>query len=182
MAIAQSVFELVQTQGIVNLSMAKIAKLANVSVRTIYIYYQDKEDLLGQLYLAVKLKIDAGLAEQLATTADLFEQLAVTIAHFAQAYNRWPNEMIYMRAIQQNPELVSHEVHKQTLAIALPIFQMYERMQASVDFKHLPVETFTAIAAGAMNMMIEQAIVCGRPISEEQIAVLIVATQDAVRA
>ncbi|GFH41068.1 TetR/AcrR family transcriptional regulator [Lactococcus insecticola] len=181
-AITSAVLDIVKSDGIVNLSMGKVAKLANVSPRTIYIYYDDKADLLGQMYLSVKHKIDGGLSEKLAVCPSLEAQLAIAIRHFAYGYNKWPRETIYMNAIQQNPELISPVIHEKVMQIAQPIFEMYEKMQLSPDFKHLPIETFTAIAAGPMNMLIAQAVVLDKKISDQEISDVIKGTQDAVRA
>jgi AcrR family transcriptional regulator len=43
--------EIIATEGLENLSMQKLAKAAGVSPRTIYIKYEDKEDLLIKLFI-----------------------------------------------------------------------------------------------------------------------------------
>lgn len=53
-AIFNSTIELINEVGFANLSMSKIAKRANISTSTIYVYYENKEDLLVKLYLNVK--------------------------------------------------------------------------------------------------------------------------------
>ncbi|MDM5291861.1 TetR/AcrR family transcriptional regulator [Peribacillus simplex] len=53
-AIFNSTIELINEIGFANLSMSKIAKRANISTSTIYVYYENKEDLLVKLYLNVK--------------------------------------------------------------------------------------------------------------------------------
>ena len=42
---------IIQQEGLENLSMQKLAKVANVSPRTIYIKYRDKDDLLIKLFI-----------------------------------------------------------------------------------------------------------------------------------
>ncbi|GAB4028087.1 TetR/AcrR family transcriptional regulator [Spirosoma gilvum] len=43
--------KIIQEEGLENLSMQKLAKAANVSPRTIYIKYENKEDLLIKLFI-----------------------------------------------------------------------------------------------------------------------------------
>jgi AcrR family transcriptional regulator len=53
-AIIQATVKLVNQIGFVASSVSKIAKEANVSPATIYIYYKNKEDLLVSTYISIK--------------------------------------------------------------------------------------------------------------------------------
>ena len=60
-AIIKATIKLVNEIGFVASSVAKIAKEANVSPATLYIYYQNKEDLLVSTYIDIKKKISAAI-------------------------------------------------------------------------------------------------------------------------
>ncbi|RUT78274.1 TetR/AcrR family transcriptional regulator [Ancylomarina longa] len=51
----KATFSLVNDNGFHDAPMSKIAKMANVSPATIYIYFENKQDLINQLYLKVKI-------------------------------------------------------------------------------------------------------------------------------
>ncbi|MEI3796998.1 MULTISPECIES: TetR/AcrR family transcriptional regulator [unclassified Chitinophaga] len=51
--IREKAIEMIVHEGFDGLSMHKLAKAANISVSTIYIYFRNREDLLNQLYTAV---------------------------------------------------------------------------------------------------------------------------------
>lgn len=53
-AIVQATIELVNEIGFAAASVSKIAKKANVSPATLYIYYKNKEDLLVSSYIDIK--------------------------------------------------------------------------------------------------------------------------------
>lgn len=53
-AVLEATLILVNQGGFKSASMAKIAKLANVSPATIYLYFENKQDLINQLYLSIK--------------------------------------------------------------------------------------------------------------------------------
>lgn len=53
-ALLQATLTLVNNHGFHNAPMAKIAKLAGVSPATIYLYFENKQDLINSLYLDVK--------------------------------------------------------------------------------------------------------------------------------
>lgn len=56
-AIIHATVKLVNEIGFVASSVSKIAKEANVSPATIYIYYKNKEDLLVSTYVSIKQKM-----------------------------------------------------------------------------------------------------------------------------
>jgi AcrR family transcriptional regulator len=60
-AIIKATVELVNRIGFVSSSVSKIAKAANVSPATIYIYYKNKEDLLVSTYIDIKKKLSAAM-------------------------------------------------------------------------------------------------------------------------
>jgi len=60
-AIIQATVKLVNQIGFVACSVFKIAKEANVSPATIYIYYKNKEDLIVSTYLDIKQKLGGAL-------------------------------------------------------------------------------------------------------------------------
>tara|TARA_E500000331_G_scaffold329177_1_gene349511 strand:+ start:1252 stop:1845 length:594 start_codon:yes stop_codon:yes gene_type:complete len=52
-AIVEATIKLVSEVGFVDASVAKIAKVANVSPATIYVYYKNKEDLLISIFVEI---------------------------------------------------------------------------------------------------------------------------------
>lgn len=52
--IFNAAIQLINDQGLSQASISKIAKLAEVSASTIYVYFENKEDMLNKLYLRVK--------------------------------------------------------------------------------------------------------------------------------
>ncbi len=60
-AIINATIKLVNEVGFVASSVAKIAKEANVSPATLYIYYKNKEDLLVSIYIDIKQKLSTAI-------------------------------------------------------------------------------------------------------------------------
>lgn len=54
-ALLKATLSLVNNNGFHDAPMSKIAKMANVSPATIYIYFENKQDLISQLYLELKI-------------------------------------------------------------------------------------------------------------------------------
>jgi AcrR family transcriptional regulator len=60
-ALFNATVKLVNEIGFVASSVSKIAKEANVSPATIYVYYENKEDLLVSTYVAIKKKFGGAI-------------------------------------------------------------------------------------------------------------------------
>ncbi len=55
-AIREAALEMIVTEGFKGTSMQKLAKKANVSPATIYLYFENREDLLNKVYFDVRQK------------------------------------------------------------------------------------------------------------------------------
>lgn len=63
-ALFKATVKLVNEIGFVSSSVAKIAKEANISPATIYIYYKNKEDLLISTYIDIKQNLSKAMLNQ----------------------------------------------------------------------------------------------------------------------
>ncbi len=67
-ALFEATVKLVNDIGFVSSSVSKIAKEAGVSPATIYVYHQNKEDLLVSTYVDIKLKMSKAILEKFDST------------------------------------------------------------------------------------------------------------------
>jgi len=73
-AIRTIALQIIAEEGLENLTMQKLAKAANISPRTIYIKYENKEDLLIKLFIEEVLgAYEKAVLENFAPTADFAE-------------------------------------------------------------------------------------------------------------
>ena len=64
-SIVEATITLTNKLGIDGISISKIAKKAKVSPATIYIYFENKEDLFTKLYVDIRRKMSQGALEGL---------------------------------------------------------------------------------------------------------------------
>ena len=62
-AIFEATVGLLNEIGFANISMSKIAKRAGVSSSTIYVYFENKEDMLKKVYFEVKKNLISAMSE-----------------------------------------------------------------------------------------------------------------------
>jgi TetR/AcrR family transcriptional repressor of multidrug resistance operon len=88
-AIRTIALQIIAEEGLENLSMQKLAKAANISPRTIYIKYENKEDLL------IKLFIEEVLGNYEIAVLDGFDEHA----EFATGVKKlWQNAFLYFKS------------------------------------------------------------------------------------
>ena len=106
--IREKAIEMIVEEGFDGFSMQKLAKAANVSPATIYIYYKNKEDLLNTLYNAVSHTFAQVALQKFDPNASLEEGL----------WLQWKNRMkfileypTYYRFFEQfrNSPLINHK-------------------------------------------------------------------------
>ncbi len=84
-ALLNATLTLVNNHGFHNAPMAKIAKLAGVSPATIYLYFENKQDLINSLYLEVKKSFSDFAFQDYDETMSVkkgFEMIWFNIAHY----------------------------------------------------------------------------------------------------
>jgi len=94
-AIIDATIKLVNEIGFASSSVSKIAKMANVSPATIYIYYKNKEDLLVSTYIEIKKKMSRFLLKNFDDTLPLRDVFM----------NFWKNGFDF---VKQNKELYQY--------------------------------------------------------------------------
>ncbi|MCG1037693.1 TetR/AcrR family transcriptional regulator [Polaribacter sargassicola] len=84
-ALVKATIELVNNHGFHATPMSKIAKMANVSPATIYLYFENKQDLVNKTYIEVKTKFTQyafNTYKESMPVKEGFEIIWKRIAHF----------------------------------------------------------------------------------------------------
>jgi AcrR family transcriptional regulator len=85
-AIFRATIQLLNEVGFAEISMSKIAKGANVSPSTIYVYFENKEDMIKKLYLNVKEKLSIamlhGIDRESSPTKIVFELIMKNLMEY----------------------------------------------------------------------------------------------------
>jgi AcrR family transcriptional regulator len=102
-AIFKATVKLVNEIGFVSSSVAKIAKEANVSPATIYIYYKNKEDLLTSTYLQIKRRMGKAMLKDFNENdpvRDIFYKIWLNTSDFIYKHPELAN---YAEQFQNSP-------------------------------------------------------------------------------
>ncbi|MBU2507752.1 MAG: TetR/AcrR family transcriptional regulator [Bacteroidetes bacterium] len=180
-AIIEATVKLVNEIGFVSSSVSKIAKEANVSPATIYIYYKNKEDLLVSTYVEIKKNLSIALLKDFnpnlpirdilqALWLNMFDYTSKRANHFkfAEQFSSSPfaglvnkNEVeksfepvisILKKGIEQK---IIKDVHLDILAafIFFPIYTLSNsRLCESIKLEKETIETAFTLAWDAIKL------------------------------
>lgn len=125
-ALIKSTIELVNNNGFHATPMSKIAKMANVSPATIYLYFKNKQDLVNQTYLEVKSNYTAFVFETYHTDTSVkagFELIWRRIADF----NRTESEYSFFLHQCNNTQIIDEPSRKEGIRHLQPLLDLWKR-------------------------------------------------------
>lgn len=152
-AIREKAIEMIVKEGFDGLSMQKLAKAANVSPATIYLYFKNREDLLNQLYIG----IDQVFAKE--TLKDFNPDMHLEEGLWLQWKNRFAYHMKYPQHIHfmeqfRNSPLINHKDIKENI-FKQAMGNFFRNAVKRNEMNELPVEVFWAIAYGPLYTLIK---------------------------
>ena len=154
-AICDAAIELITTKGFADTSMSKIAKAANVSPATIYVYFENKEDLLNKIYLYVKEQSSRELLKGVKGEMSVKEYIEKVWYNF---YKYAKNNPVYFSFSEQfaNSPLVDGISKDEGLRYFQPIIEIFERGKKEKVFKNIPLDVFYAFTFAPLVGLLKQ--------------------------
>ena len=102
-AIRDHALKMIVKNGFDGLSMQKLAKAADVSPATIYIYFKDREDLILQLFAEASKKMTEATLKDFDPSMSFSEGLKVQWMNRARYCMANPDEMHFLEQIRHSP-------------------------------------------------------------------------------
>lgn len=166
-AIFDAAIRLITANGFADTSMSKIAKAADVSPATIYVYFESKEDMLNKTYAHVKSEMAASLLKGIKPELSVAEAFRV-IWHSFHKY-AVTNQVRFSFTEQfANSPLVDKVRKEQGMEYFLPLFEWFERGRREKIFKDIPAELFAAFAFAPLIALTKQHF-CGEIALDEKL-------------
>lgn len=172
-SITKAVFQITYDEGITNLSISKIARKVGVSKATMYVYYDDKTDMLSKIFLDVKRLMDEGLDEKLAGNISFKRRVKLALEHFADNFVKYPYEANFMRAILANPALVHEGVIEQSQQMIKPLYDLFTEGVENNYWVTDDMEILVSIMFAPIQQITESYFQQGKVVSQEKLVELI---------
>ena len=152
--IRRKAMEMAVKEGFDGLSMQKVAKAAKVSPGTLYIYFEDRDDLLIQVYLEESEKAFAAMMENFDPALPFAQGLRVQWFNRARYYMKDPQSMLFLEQFKHTP------LHERALSVGSSAFR--EAMQAFVrgaiqrgELIRAPIEVYWSIAFAPLYQLVK---------------------------
>ncbi|REJ75300.1 MAG: TetR/AcrR family transcriptional regulator [Acidobacteria bacterium] len=142
-AICRAAIDLIQSQGFEDTSMSKIAREAGVSPATIYVYFENKEDLLNQIYIRVKREMSSAIMEGFDQGITIEEQFRTAWFNFYQYAMENPVDFAFGEQFANSP-LVNRVSKDEGEGYYGPLIEMFELGKREGIFKNVPLGVFSA--------------------------------------
>ncbi|MBS7566422.1 TetR/AcrR family transcriptional regulator [Mucilaginibacter sp. Bleaf8] len=151
--------QIIAEEGLENLSMQKLAKAANVSPRTIYIKYENKEDLLIKLFIEEVLgNYEKAVLQNFNSDMDFAEGVQCLWQNaFAYLTNNRPHFAL-MQYGNSSPLLnkAFQQANIQQGDFFAPIHQFLEKQKAQGCIHHLPFDAQRAMLFSPLISLVSE--------------------------
>jgi len=143
-AVIKATIKVISEIGFASASISKIAKEAGVSAGTIYIYYQNKEDLVLSVYYYVKKEITLVLYEGINETNSVNKNLEIFWKNTINSGTIIPELMAYSDQFANSPyyDLVDKAI---IYELAKTILDLLEKGIKEGIIKEMSIEVFIAL-------------------------------------
>lgn len=152
-AIREKAIEMIVRDGFQGLSMQKLAKAAGISASTIYIYFENKEDLLNKLYTEVDelftLATLNGFDPDMDFEAGLWMQWKNRFDHI----RKYPLHFYFSEQFRNSPLIKHGDINQNLFRIAMNRF--VRNAVKKGQLADLSTEVFWAVAYGPFYSLVK---------------------------
>jgi AcrR family transcriptional regulator len=179
-AVVRSAIELTNKLGFSGISISKIAKKANVSPATIYIYFENKEDLLTVIYRDIRKKAGESVLNNIDTSRPIKERFNAIWINSFSFYLNHPEYTQYREQFEQTKmmkevntdgfELNKYTVKLLTKGIQDKIIQDCP-IPILISFAFIPIITLLRFHFNGILRLSEERIINAREIAWKSISI-----------
>ena len=146
----EAIIKLSAQGNLVDLSMGKIAKEAGVSPSTLYIYYDNKKEMLSEIYMLAKTALDKNVAEALESQTDGFMKLQTAMRQFSKNVRDSPEKLLFLLAMQGNLSLLNQTAQDFSTSATKRVLAVCHDLITRGQAKPLSDEILAAVLTSAL--------------------------------
>jgi len=151
--ICDAAIELITKNGFADTSMSKIARAAGVSPATIYVYFENKEELLRELYLFVKREMSAALLRGVKENLTVAESFKIIWNNFYDYATRNSVRFAFTEQFANSP--LVDGCREESMNYFQPLLAVFERGKAEFIFKDISLEIFIAFTFAPLTGLVK---------------------------
>jgi len=180
-ALYEATIELVNEIGIAATTVAKIAKKANVSSATLYIYFVNKEDMLSKSYVRSKKKLSAFLFSDEDPAAPVRERFDYLLRRFVAFIQQYKEQFLFMEQISNSP-LLEKWCLEETQSLNEPLGELFGEGQRQGLFKDADLQLLVLYSVVPVVQWVKEQLKLRPTIDERMLDKVIRMSWEAVQA
>ncbi len=153
-AIRKKAIQMIARHGLDKLSMQKLAKAANVSPATIYLYFKNREDLIIRLFLEVNERMLDATLKGFRSDMHFAEGLTVQWINRANAMMRNPVELQFLEQIRHSP-FYDKALLLQERSFSEVMGEFMGNALRRKEIKKLPFEVYWSVAFAPLYQLVK---------------------------
>lgn len=179
-ALLNATLHLVNNQGFHAAPMSKIAKMAEMSPATIYIYFENKQDLINQLYLEMKVRFSEFAFKNYneeSCVKESFKQIWFNIANFKL------NQVEESNFLSQcdNTPIIDEEIKREGLKHLQPLVDLWERGKTEGKLKPISPYLMYAFSIYPLNFLTNKLYKSNCDLTDERLNTAFNAAWDSIK-
>ncbi|MCP4137577.1 MAG: TetR/AcrR family transcriptional regulator [bacterium] len=179
-AISNAAIALINSEGFAATSMSKIAKKAGVSPATIYIYFENKEDLLIKTYMMVKKAFADAILEGIDLNQPVNTVFRTVWFRYYDVINQHLDDFIFTEQFSNSP-IVDRIDHEEIESYFKPLIYLIEQGQQENLIKEMPFDMIVACAFFPVVFLIKSSCKGNFELNKENLELVYQAAWDAIK-
>ncbi|GAB5524421.1 MAG: transcriptional regulator FatR [Roseivirga sp.] len=164
-AIFDATLSLTGQEGIVGLTMSKIAKTAKIGIGTLYVYFESKEELVNELYRQLKTKGTLSMIDdlkQLPVKPQLMEVWKRTLQYRVENHA----QMVFMEQFLMSP-FITEESQGVSNRFTSYLAELLEKGQAQMIIKQADEAILMNLLSGYSRQLATHLVSTKTPLTDE---------------
>lgn len=153
-SIRRAVITLSGRSGLVGLNMAEIAREASVATGTLYLYYENKEELLRSVYLDLKAATAKAYFKQFDSNLPLKTKLRLIWMNALQYRRKYYDEGVFTEQYYQSG-FIGDDGREQTHRLFTPLFEVLKEGRDQLILKKVDPFLAAAFVLGPVADLVE---------------------------
>ena len=157
-AILDSSLELIALQGFHGTSMKQIANNANVAAGTIYVYFENKNVLIHQLFIEIRKELNEVIFGGFNSEIGFKNNFMTLWNDVLEYYLKYPLKYNFLEQFSNSPFINDVILEEGTQALA-PAYSLFRDAQKEGILKQLPISALIALTHGPIVALVKMDVI-----------------------
>lgn len=152
--ILNATLKLITTNGFDATPMSAIAAEAGIAAGTIYLYFQNKEELINTLYITNKGRMMRSIAGEYEKSLPVKESIEVIWKNYVNHIMSKPMEFTFCELFSNSPH-INRLTKEEGIKLLKPVIELFERGRKEKVIKNFPDEMISAQLFSPINSLVK---------------------------